>query len=1055
MHQLGKDPDVEKYIQAETNYTNQWIEQSGIATLQKQLEWEMQQIQASMDLQQTIASHASSKSHGCVGNDDRLKSGSTEERLEGSEFWDLDQWRYWLDSSIGDYGVYKRRRIRLSTAEETPIEAEYFNRMERLRREYLATSAFEDPLSEGEEDMEDGSLKDQESMQDTWEMQQVPYQHRFGACSTRNLYRSKVQVVLDVNRLATSVKKNENSGEFSFGFIEIQPRYTVLRPDAAHGNISVRTRDTLAAYTYDTTGNERYHIQIMALPRKARQPAELSEGTNTIEKPVPARSLFPKLSMEIHDHSGDYVKPDHHYEEWVLKDAGPETRWVKLGKVLYLFYTKLDPKGLPREVWRVEVDSLNYKEDNSKDDKSAGETSSHSYFLNVDAPEEGWYLIRQGMEGVIYTVEHHSGYFYLRTNFGGAENFQVIRIPVWSCKPSFGQQKHQQNAFARQRATGGDLKDLRARSMNGRTQTFETVSGLESREGQQPSVSFFDPYTEEIVLAHDENEFLERFEVFVEHFVGWVWRGGLQEFRIFLAPQPSSVNDTESKPALPLKELQRVRPYHHDFKIASVMPSNIREEEQRLMREFFSTRLRYSNSSFVHPWALYEIDLHLLTSGFGGPSVGLGDYDEWNSLGILEKATRLVHQDPYPIGVRYGADSPKEAEMTTESLIQFLATVKDTKEEQKKEMAKFTEMRIMVPSTHGKDADSGAERVMIPISLIYYSSYRGPNGTGPNFPRPGAFVSSYGAYGTMTAPFFDPSITLPLLHRGLIYVQVHPRGDGVLGPAWYAGGKMERKRNTFLDVEDVLLYLRDSGMILPGSVIIEGRSAGGLVSGWMANRWGEISIPQRPEKEAAAPPDNKPSHNTGIRARENIVQEMVKVVLSQVPFVDVITDMSDPDIPWVEYEWNEWGSPLQSREIFEVMKRYSPYDCIRSQPYPAMMVMGGLTDSRVNYAEPLKYIAKLRSTDGKTNDCSAPKIEDDQDPSADSKPVDTVMVDGKDEVRKDKKSKMCAGTKQTPLLLRIEDGGHFSGNRSLWMAFALNQLGAEKVVTGKDLFSWN
>ncbi|KAF9299876.1 hypothetical protein BGZ74_008563 [Mortierella antarctica] len=273
---------------------------------------------------------------------------------------------------------------------------------------------------------------------------------------------------------------------------------------------------------------------------------------------------------------------------------------------------------------------------------------------------------------------------------------------------------------------------------------------------------------------------------------------------------------------------------------------------------------------------------------------------------------------------------------------------------------------------------------------------------------------------------FEPKVDLPLLHRGLIVVQIHPRGDGVLGPQWYKDGISVNKTNTFYDVEDVLLYLRDSGMVQPAGVVIEGRSAGGLISGWIANRWGENPIP----KETIG--DQRD------RGQGNIVKEMVKVVLAQVPFMDVIGDMTDKDVAWVEYEWAEWGNPLESMEVFEVMKQYSPYDRIRNQPYPAMMIMGGLSDSRVSYAEPLKFVAKLRSVDGKTNDCQPREGEE----GGEGGPLEEEDLEDTRE-----KEEMCAGKKDTALLLKMEDGGHFSGNSSLWMAFALHHLETTIVAT--------
>lgn len=606
---------------------------------------------------------------------------------------------------------------------------------------------------------------------------------------------------------------------------------------------------------------------------------------------------------------------------------------------------------------------------------------------------------------MVYKVEHHSGYFYLRTNLGDSVNFKVIRIPV----------------------------SLYDNSTSLATPHIANPQNHVAHIPELPSGCFLNCMDEETVIEHDPNEFLERFESFVEHFVAWVWRAGLQEIRIFHAPHPGS-GDGGDPEKWPLTELERLRPYDKDNKVVTVMPSNIRDEEERLMRDFYNTRLRYSNCSYVHPWALYEYDMHSLTP------TALRDIDEDDREDKIRKATRLVCRETFPIGVQYGKGSKSFMARSPESLSSMddLAEInnlpkekKDPWKEQDEEIAKFKEMRLMVPSTHSTMNSTNPDEqvpVLIPVSLVYY------NLSECNFPR-AAVVKAYGAYGTMTSAKFEPEIDLPLLHRGLIIVQVHPRGDGVLGPQWYKDGKVVNKTNTFYDVEDVLLYLRDSGMVKPESVAIEGRSAGGLVSGWIANRWGENPIP----KETIG--------DRNERGQTNIVKEMVKVVLAQVPFVDVIGDMTDKDVPWVEYEWAEWGNPLESQDVFEVMKAYSPYERIRNQPYPAMMIMGGLYDSRVNYAEPLKFVTKLRSVDGKTNDCQPREEEKDgSEDGSDQEGEDGDSPEEEKNLEGKKKKELCAGRKDTALLLQMEDGGHFSGNNSLWMAFALHHLGTTKVT---------
>ncbi|KAF9120185.1 hypothetical protein BGX30_003309 [Mortierella sp. GBA39] len=1008
MHYLDQDPDVEAYIQAESEYTAAWIAQSGVEGLEKQLDLEVSQIKTSMAGQPKRGGRPSLDASNDETADDLMQtedgpSGSRSdvnkpkvEHLERTRFWDVDRWRYWLDGTVGDYGVYKRR----------PIPAGAYQRTMELARWTYMTPRH---ASESSSDREPGSLS-----------QSSPSQFRFaipsrpdgrgkdraidmdmdkdkkkdgvkiiGGCTFEaNVSASDVQIVLDVNRLAKTVKRKGGAGQFSFGAIEIQPQHTSLKHDrSVHSNPNSTagggtSTERLLAYTYDVSGDERYHIRIMPLPsasfsrstpstRLSRRSA-LSLASECERQPSPAEFDFDNW-RETRD-QGRLIMT---LEGNVLKDAGAETRWVKLGQELFLYFTRLDPKGLSREVWRVRIDPLDAAGSGfddgqdmdqpktkppqppklvpelvmrEKDERnvlsisqtnderyllieSAGQTNSHTYFLSIDSPEVGWHIVRQPEEDVLYKVEHHSGFFYLRTNHNNAPNFKVLRIPV---------EKYLNN----------NLQTLVETPVE-----FERLADRPKSQAQ----SFFQQYIQdEVVVAHDPSEYLERFEVFVEHFVAWVWRGGLQEFRIFQAPHPGEGGGPN--PDFPLTELQRVRPYDPDVKVATVMPGNIRDGDERLFRNFYSTRLRYSNCSFIHPWALYELEMDDLTPLMTARNSEADD-DK------VRKATKLVCQEPFPIGIRYGRPAQEPPQDTG-------LLPKDTEKEQELEMSRYKELRVMVEST-------------------------------------------------LTSPSFDPTMMLPLLRRGLVYVQVHPRGDGVMGPSWYIDGKLENKRNTFYDVEDALLYLRDSGMVEPGGVVVQGRSAGGLVTGWIANRWGEAAQPS-PGSSIGGRRQRNDDDDIDVTKRggesKNIVREMVKVVLAQVPFLDVIADMSDPNIPWVEYEWAEWGSPLESREIFEVMKAYSPYDRVRNQPYPAMMVMGGLSDGRVSYAEPLKFVAKLRSIDGKTNDCQS--------------------VEKLDRGKK----RMCAGEKETPLLLQMEDGGHFSGSSSLWMAFALYHLEADKGV---------
>lgn len=386
MHYLDQDPDVEAYIQAESEYTAAWIAQSGIEGLQKQLDLEVSQIKTSMAGQPKRSGRPSLDASNDVTVDDLMQtsdgsSGSRSvvkpkvEHLERTRFWDVDRYRYWLDETVGDNGVYKRR----------PIPANAYQRtMDLARRTYMTPR----PAPESGSDREPRSLS-----------QSSPSQFRFtipsrpdgrgkdkamdtdrdkikdkveiiGGCSFEaKVSASDVQIVLDVNRLAKRLKRKGGAGQFYFGAVEIQPQHTSLKHDGCvhynpNGTVRGRTStETFLAYTYDVSGDERYHIRIMPLPsasssgpapstRSSRKSA-LSLASECERQPSPAEFDFDNWCETL-----DQGRPIMTLEGNVLKDAGAETRWVKLGQELFLYFTRLDPKGLSREVWRVRIDSL-------------------------------------------------------------------------------------------------------------------------------------------------------------------------------------------------------------------------------------------------------------------------------------------------------------------------------------------------------------------------------------------------------------------------------------------------------------------------------------------------------------------------------------------------------------------------------------------------------------------------------------------------------------------------------------------------------------------------
>lgn len=205
----------------------------------------------------------------------------------------------------------------------------------------------------------------------------------------------------------------------------------------------------------------------------------------------------------------------------------------------------------------------------------------------------------------------------------------------------------------------------------------------------------------------------------------------------------------------------------------------------------------------------------------------------------------------------------------------------------------------------------------IPVSLVYRKGFE-RNGTAA------MLQYAYGSYGSSTDPGFNlPSVSL--LDRGMVYAIAHIRGGQEMGRRWYDDGKMFRKKNTFTDFIDVTDFLVREGYAAKDRVGAYGGSAGGLLMG----------------------------------AISNMAPDRYRVILSQVPFVDVVTTMLDPTIPLTTNEYDEWGNP-EKKDSYDYMLSYSPYDNLSKQAYPAMFVGTGLWDSQVQYWEPAKYVARLR-----------------------------------------------------------------------------------------------
>lgn len=211
----------------------------------------------------------------------------------------------------------------------------------------------------------------------------------------------------------------------------------------------------------------------------------------------------------------------------------------------------------------------------------------------------------------------------------------------------------------------------------------------------------------------------------------------------------------------------------------------------------------------------------------------------------------------------------------------------------------------------------------VPVSVVY------KKGTVKDGNAP-LLLYSYGSYGSSTDPWFS-SVRLSLLDRGFIYAIAHIRGGQEMGRQWYEDGKMFKKKNTFNDYVDVAGYLINEKYTSASHLYGQGGSAGGLLMGAVVNQ---------------AP-------------------ELFNGIIAAVPFVDVISTMMDESIPLTTNEFDEWGNP-KNLESYEYMLSYSPYDQVKAQKYPNMLVTTGLFDSQVQYWEPAKWVARLREM--KTDD---------------------------------------------------------------------------------------
>jgi oligopeptidase B len=231
-----------------------------------------------------------------------------------------------------------------------------------------------------------------------------------------------------------------------------------------------------------------------------------------------------------------------------------------------------------------------------------------------------------------------------------------------------------------------------------------------------------------------------------------------------------------------------------------------------------------------------------------------------------------------------------------------------------------------IPSGHDPEAyvtrrltARTADGAEVPVSLLHRKD-RAPDRSAP------CLLYGYGAYGLSMPAGFSGN-RLSLIDRGFVYAIAHVRGGSEKGYSWYLDGKLEKKENTFTDFIAAAEAVIDAGFTSAGRLVAHGGSAGGMLMGVIANRW----------------------------------PALFGAILAEVPFVDVLNTMCDKDLPLTPPEWPEWGNPIDSAEAYRRIAAYSPYDNLAAQAYPAIIATAGLTDPRVTYWEPAKWVARLRT----------------------------------------------------------------------------------------------
>jgi oligopeptidase B len=300
-----------------------------------------------------------------------------------------------------------------------------------------------------------------------------------------------------------------------------------------------------------------------------------------------------------------------------------------------------------------------------------------------------------------------------------------------------------------------------------------------------------------------------------------------------------------------------------------------------------------------------------------------------NVIYIANEHQIAFDEEAYSLGMSAGYEFNTSTLRFTYS---SMTTPAETYDYDMAERTRVLRKRQEIPSGHNAD-DYVTRRLFapakdgetVPVSILY------KKGTPLDGSAP-LFLYGYGSYG-ISIPASFSTTRLSLVDRGFIFAIAHIRGGKDKGYHWYTDGKLDKKLNTFTDFIAAGEHLVEQGLTTRGRIVANGGSAGGMLMGVVAN----------------------------------MAPDLFLGIIADVPFVDVLNTMLDKDLPLTPPEWPEWGNPIESEREFAIIRSYSPYDNVEAKAYPHIFAYGGLTDPRVTYWEPAKWIAKLRQLNTSDN----------------------------------------------------------------------------------------